>query len=411
MSKSLGKDEQERPLNIGDPNITDFDGHKVDTAGQKSDGADAGTALEEAAAAAIADSPSIMSTLNALNSTLQAFSQALGDQASRVTAMEEKMVELCVAPDALSSAPVCKNQTTLDDPIGTTADLRAGPIKSTRSTQGDTVGRRFAKPQEFDGSTPWRSFIIQFESIADGHGWSSAEKRGELVACLRDSALEVFSHLPDADRADYRRLVASLEGRFGVTQQEPWFRSQLRRRTRGVGETLPSLARDVERLVAMAYPTAVQELRDSLACDHFVDALNDVDLQVAVRQGRPASLQEALAHAVEIDAIRRSVRPSRTEASGGSVFVRAGTAAENELPGESRASDAPCTADALRQILHSLGELKRDLNRVPAGRSRGRGRGRGAWGSGTPGACWSCGERGHIRRDCPRVLSRNAPEN
>ena len=231
------------------------------------------------------------------------------------------------------------------------------------------------------------------------------------MACLRDSALEVFSHLPDADRADYRRLVASLEGRFGVTQQEPWFRSQLRRRTRGVGETLPSLARDVERLVAMAYPTAVQELRDSLACDHFVDALNDVDLQVAVRQGRPASLQEALAHAVEIDAIRRSVRPSRTEASGGSVFVRAGTAAENELPGESRASDAPCTADALRRILHSLGELKRDLNRVPAGRSRGRGRGRGAWGSGTPGACWSCGERGHIRRDCPRVLSRNAPEN
>ena len=207
----------------------------------------------------------------------------------------------------------------------------------------------------------------------------------------------------DADRQDYHNLTVSLESRFGVSKQEPWFRSQLRCRTRGAGETLPCLARDVERLVAMAYPSAVQKLRDSLACDHFLDALNDVDLQIAVRQGRPSSLQEALAHAMEIEAIRRSVRSSRPlggEASGGSACVRGSRASEDEQ--SPRPLHVPSTADALQQILHSLSDLKKELNRAPP---RGRGARGQTWGSGTPGACWSCGDKGHFRRDCPKRSS------
>ena len=220
----------------------------------------------------------------------------------------------------------------------------------------------------------------------------------------------MFSHLPDADRLDYQSLMASLESRFGVTKQQPWFRSQLRRRTRGAGETLPCLARDVERLVAMAYPSAVPELRDSLACDHFLDALNDADLQIAVRQGHPSSLQEALAHAIEIEAIRRSVRPSGTEASGNSVFVRGSRASEEVPPKSLQSPDVPSTAEALQQILRSLGELKTHLNHAPTIRGRGRGFRGGAWGSGTPGACWGCGDRGHIRRNCPKGSFRHDDE-
>ena len=357
--------------------------------------------------------PLVMSTLCELNSTLEAFSQALGDQASRVTLMEEKLGQMCVTPDIPSSVSVNRGQTNVESSTGAADGPRASLANqnqaSATSARCDTGTRRFAKPQEFDGSAPWRSFIIQFESLADGHGWSSAERRCELVACLRGPALEVFSHLPGADRLDFQSLVASLESRFGVKQQEPWFRSQLRRRTRGAGESLPSLARDVERLVALAYPTAVQELRDSLACDHFVDALNDADLQIAVRQGRPGSLQEALAHAVEIDAIRRSVRPTGTETSGGSVFVRGGRAAEGDLSRFSQAADVPDAADALQQILHSLSELRQSLNRGPSG--RGRGFRRGAGGSATPGTCWSCGEGGHMRRNCPRGPSPKISEN
>lgn len=371
-----------------------------------------------AEAANSAEFPSAMVNLNALSSTLEAVSQALGDQASRVTAIEEKLGKLCIPPDARPCHVTDVSEKSHELSTAPPHDLRTDAAASqrdtataTQPTRCDVVGRRFAKPQDFDGSSPWRSFISQFESIANGHGWTASDRLSELVACLRGPALEVFAHLPDTDRLDYHSLTVSLESRFGVMKQEPWFRSQLRRRTRGTGETLPSLARDVERLVAMAYPSAVQELRDSLACDQFLDALNDADLQIAVRQGRPSSLQDALANAIEIEAIRRSAQPSGTGTSCTSVFVRGSRASEDDLPESQRLSKVQSIPDALQQILHSLNELKKDLNRAPTTRGRGRGLRRETWGSRTPGVCWSCGDKGHIRRNCPRASHFGADES
>ena len=414
MSKNIEKDEQDHTVNVPGPNVGDSgDGGAV--AGGEAGGT--GTDSAFIAAPGAADSAGISSvlvTLNAMNSTLEALSRALGDQTCRVTTIEEKLDKACITPDARSSVLTDRSQTSHEASGATQGVLRPDVSSETRHSLHQTeapfqptrcdLGRRFAKPHEFDGSSPWRSFITQFESIASGHGWTAADKLREPVGCLRGPALEVFAHLPDADRLDYHSLLVSLESRFDVTKQEPWFRSQLRCRTRGAGETLPCLARDVERLVAMAYPSAVQKLRDSLACDHFLDALNDVDLHIAVRQGRPSSLQEALAHAMEIEAIRRSVRSSKPlggEASGNTVFVRGSRASEDEP--SPRPLHVPSTADALQRILHSLNELKQELNRVPPGRGRGpRGQ---AWGSETPGACWSCGDKGHFRRHCPRRSS------
>ena len=409
MSKTIDKVEQDHAV-LAPGQIACDDSVNVVAASDVTAGTDPNAAFGGAPEAAdSADISSVLGTLQAMNSTLVAFGQALGDQASRVTTMEENLAKACATSGVLSAVSTDLSQTTASggthDVLST--EVTSGPRRLAPQHEvpiGPTrcdLGRRFARPHEFDGSSPWRSFITQFEAIASGHSWTAADKLGELVACLRGPALEVFAYLPDADRLDYRSLTASLESRFGVTKQEPWFRSQLRCRTRGAGETLPCLARDVERLVAMAYPSAVQELRDTLACDHFLGALNDADLQIAVRQGRPSSLQEALAHAMEIEAIRRSVgssRPMGGEAAGASACVRGSRTTENEPP--PRRPDAPSTSDALRQILHSLNDLKKELNRDTP--SRGRGLRGQNWGSGTLGVCWSCGDKGHIRRNCPR---------
>ena len=199
-------------------------------------------------------------------------------------------------------------------------------------------------------------------------------------------------------------MLLALTHRFGVEKQELWFRAQLRRRTRGAGETLPSLAQDIERLVYLSYPSAPQELRDSLSCDHFLDALQDVDLQIAVRQGHPSTMQEALASTIEIDAIRRSVGLSGSGAPAGSdVLVRKGRGSERVGP----TSDEPSTAQTLTEIWHALENLQQTLAKSSPVGQHNRGSGRiPTQGSRTLGACWGCGNMGHFRRNCPRRVAR-----
>ena len=264
------------------------------------------------------------------------------------------------------------------------------------------VGHHFPKPGEFDGSGSWSSFIAQFRVIASAQRWSKSDQLAMLVASLKGPALEIFAHLPDADRSDFRRLSSALEGRFGSAHQEPWFRSQLRRRRRKAGETLPQLAQEIERLVALAYPAAAMSLRDSLSCDHFLDALDDADLHIAVRQGHPASLPQALASAVEIESIRGAAGLIPHSSSPG-VVVRQGQG-PRVSGGRDREEDGKngATAEVLTKILRTLNDLQRSL----AESSRGSGSRRPAAAGRQPiGPCWECGEEGHFRRRCPTLRS------
>ena len=55
-------------------------------------------------------------------------------------------------------------------------------------------------------------------------------------------------------------------------------------------ESLPELAEDIKRLARLAYPDAAEEI---LAKDQFADALLE-DMQLRIRQNRPATLRAAL---------------------------------------------------------------------------------------------------------------------
>ena len=300
---------------------------------------------------------------------------------------------------------VARLSTLLEGRRSTEADAEATGVSVTQQflspppTSSDTVAphealavpptRHFAKPQDYDGSVPWLAFRTQFEAIASIHGWSDRECLGELVACLRGPALEVFAHLPPADQNDYARLLTTLEQRFGCGKQEAWFRTQFRRRRRSPGESLSSLARDIEKLAFQAYPDAPRELRDSLACDQFLDALGDVDLQISVRQSRPAGLQDAVTGAVEIEAIRRSVK-----ATHGEPHSSAGFAARQAVGNR----DANVRDGNAEDFEHRLKALENSLKAVQTQRGSASSR----RGSAEEVECWSCGERGHVRRSCPK---------
>ena len=69
---------------------------------------------------------------------------------------------------------------------------------------------------------------------------------------------------------------------------------ELRLRRRKPGETLSALHQDIRKLMALAHPTLPQEARESIACDHYIDALDDDEFGLKVRERASASLDEAL---------------------------------------------------------------------------------------------------------------------
>ena len=79
-------------------------------------------------------------------------------------------------------------------------------------------------------------------------------------------------------------------------------REQLRGRTRQPGESLPQLAQVVESLVRHVYPVAPEEMVTVLSQDPFINALEDQQVQINVKQAHPADMQQTLVRAMQFEA-------------------------------------------------------------------------------------------------------------
>ena len=261
-------------------------------------------------------------------------------------------------PPALSACPVARS--------GLPQPLHIAPESPPRHQRlfGEATGHR--KPAEFDGTVTWEAYIAQFELMADARGWNLEERALQLVASLRGAALEVLGHLTAAQRTDYQRVVEALRRRFGHHQQAEVYRARLKGRLRVRGEPLPQLAQEVETLVRRAYPMASEDMVGQLTKDHFVDALQDRELQLCVKQSRPKDVREALTSALETEAfLCTSVSASAPQ----KVFPTS----------ESRVRRARPSTPVKEKALSSSGrsspvEFK--------------------------GVCWACGQEGHMRHQC-----------
>ena len=176
-------------------------------------------------------------------------------------------------------------------------------IPQTPVSQGSGYfGRR--KPATYDGSSSWKYHLVQFELVADLNRWPEDIKALELAASLRGVAQGVLSDLPADQRKHYTSLVNRLTARFEPENQSEIYRARLKTRIRKKDEDLGTLAQEISHLVRKAYPSVSIEMQDRFALDAFIDALNDSDMEWAVHQGHPVSLQDASKVAHEYEAFR-----------------------------------------------------------------------------------------------------------
>ena len=114
--------------------------------------------------------------------------------------------------------------------------------------------------------------------------------------------------MSDNDRRDFSSLITKLKSRFGSENKAEVFRTQLKTRIRLKGESIPELAQSIRKLTRKAYPTANSEVVDALALDSFIDALNESDIRLRLREVSPKSIFEAEQIALRMEAHRLADR-------------------------------------------------------------------------------------------------------
>ena len=154
----------------------------------------------------------------------------------------------------------------------------------------------------FNGNTSWEDSLAQFELIVEINPWNDSMKAMYPAVSLLGQAQVVLGDLEPKARKNFAELTNALAARFGTENQQQVYRTALKTCSRQEDKTLPELAQSVRRLTCQAYPEAPQQLWESLAHDHFVDALSNVDMRWRVHQSRPQTLNDALTIAVELEA-------------------------------------------------------------------------------------------------------------
>ena len=66
----------------------------------------------------------------------------------------------------------------------------------------------------YKGKAEWRTFLLQFERLAQRFGWGSDEKLDRLVSCLCQEALDHFAALPTEVQRDLHLMTSSFTRRF-----------------------------------------------------------------------------------------------------------------------------------------------------------------------------------------------------
>ena len=99
-------------------------------------------------------------------------------------------------------------------------------------------------------------------------------------------------------------MVRALQDRFEPENQAQLYKAQLKSRIRRSGEGIPELAQDINRLVRNAFVELPRTLREDIAKDAYIESLNSREIELAVFQGRPKTLQQAVNIAIEYEAFQ-----------------------------------------------------------------------------------------------------------
>ncbi len=164
------------------------------------------------------------------------------------------------------------------------------------------------RPATYDGKSSWEDYLVQFQMISEINKWDNRTKALELATSLRGQAMGVLTDLDPEQRESYGSLVTALSARFEPSNTAEIFRAKLKGRVRGKTEPLTELAHHIRHLTRKAYPSVGVQVREHLALESFIEALNDGELEWFVFQTKPQTIDQAVETALEYEAFKQGRR-------------------------------------------------------------------------------------------------------
>jgi len=154
---------------------------------------------------------------------------------------------------------------------------------------------------KYDGTGSFETFLAQFENCDLYNKWTNKEQLVYLRSSLEKDAGQVLWDYSAETTASLSRMIKVLKERFGEANQSDKYRFELKNRRRRPNETSRSLHSDIRRLTALALPDLEHRARETMACDYFMDALNDPNFALKVRERFPKDLDAALRIALQLE--------------------------------------------------------------------------------------------------------------
>ena len=173
--------------------------------------------------------------------------------------------------------------------------------------------KHILKLPKFDGTGSFETSLAQFPNCAVYNQWTDAEKLVYLRGSLEKDAGQILWDYSAEATNSLKEMVKVHKERFGEAYQADKYRMKVKNRRRQPGEMLRSLHSDIRRLVTLALREFDRKAREAMACDYFIDALNDPDFALKVRERSLKDLDSALRRALQLEVWSTNVDRSQRD--------------------------------------------------------------------------------------------------
>ena len=215
--------------------------------------------------------------------------------------------------DQLGWSSISEVDSSEDDTIIETrprSQIKGGTVASQSLSIKD---RRDMKLERFDGTVRVESFLAKFKICSRHNRWNEADRMDNLQCALTGEAAQILWDMGADGVKTSKDLIRQLQARYGSANQTALYRTQLKFRRRQRGETLAELVNDVRRLIVLAYPGPSSPMKEAFACEAFLEALNDEDLALKIREKEPPTLEEAYQFAMRLEAYAVVHEPDKND--------------------------------------------------------------------------------------------------
>ncbi len=278
---------------------------------------------------------------------------------------------------------------------------------------------RYVQVPKYDGSRSWCVFEAQFQSVAVENGWSVEEQGHRLLGALEGLAADAVQTLPRNEYLNYASLSDCLRQHFDWARGTAVAELQFEHRTQQPEESLHEFATALLCLARAAYPTWPDHIIQTVTKRLFLGGIRDTAVRRAVHLQQPKDLNDAVAVAVHVEMVNnldpvRAAQVFPTEAAAVQIWDGRGVDVRRVAPADGpehlrdderswsaslsvRTSTAdpgsPCSSSStLRHAASTCSWRSRARSRSPR---------RDRCDAARRGACFFCGETGHLRRSCP----------